>query len=285
MQCPDFKAAAGMSLAIMASLFSSFSYAHGDVGPHGEHQPGQRGSHFSHDSLGHGRSQLHFDGPGALTRSNSLHYGAFGRFPGQAIYREPSYLTQYGQRYNYNFSGRRLAAADKSGWLLLSARRPEAALRFFRRQSQDNPRQGKIAVGYGLSAALTGDNNRAIWALRRALDSDPYSIPNVKLDAVARDQLQYLGGNYEVTMNGEGSQPVQQADSAFMLAAVGYFIGDLAAARRGVNQALVVGDNLPSTRQLEQLILQAEYNRYGYRPLPVAAVAPSPIETVGAIAD
>jgi hypothetical protein len=121
----------------------------------------------------------------------------------------------------------RAGAIDSgSGWRLLAADRPAAALRVFARQAAADPRAGRPRIGYALASALTGDLATSASALRRAFRVDPDAIHDVTV-AGFRDQLQPLVHEHEPLLEAEPPD----ADAAIVVTTVAFLLGDMPTAR------------------------------------------------------
>ena len=136
------------------------------------------------------------------------------------------------------------------GWARLAEGRYSHALSIFTAEASSRPRDGGPKVGYAMSAAGTGDLQRGVWAMRRALRIDPDSMHYVTVDGSLRQQVEHLVTQYR---HNPGNR-LDDAEAAFMLASLHYLLGDAASARASYDVAVASGDKSLSTTNLERLI-------------------------------
>lgn len=136
------------------------------------------------------------------------------------------------------------------GWSLLAAGQNDAALSAFADQAENNPHKGGPKVGYALSAAIGGDFATGVWAMRRACRIDPQAMHYIALDSKLRSRVTGLIRRYQT----DGAPDGRNADSSFMLAALHYLTGDMAAARTAVERSIEFGDTTSSAAHLRRLI-------------------------------
>jgi hypothetical protein len=136
------------------------------------------------------------------------------------------------------------------GWALLSTDQARTALDAFAIEAERNPSAGAPKVGYALASVVIGDDAKAVWAMRQALQSDPNSLNQALLAASAHNQLRQAIGRYDSRIAGGFSR----ADDLFMVAALRYIEADYANADQALSRAVQLGDNTPSTTALRSLI-------------------------------
>lgn len=136
-----------------------------------------------------------------------------------------------------------------SGWRELADGSYSQALSTFADLAEANPNKGIPKVGYALASAAGGDQDRGIWAMRRALRIDPNAIHYVAIDDRLRPRIQDLVSRYQQSM-GTG----RNADAAFMVASLHYLLGDTSSARSAIDVAVGRADYAASTTNLQRLI-------------------------------
>jgi len=134
-----------------------------------------------------------------------------------------------------------------NGWTLLSNNQASAALSDFGRQAQASPSKGSPKIGYALASADLGRLDKGMWAMRRALKTDPDALHYVALDRRLNMKVQQIIRQYEAYSPGD-------ADTDFMLASLHYLRRDMKAARNHIDQAMQAEDRSTSTTNLLALI-------------------------------
>ena len=132
------------------------------------------------------------------------------------------------------------------GWQFLSQGQSREARYFFGLQAESNPSDGVPKLGYALAAALSGDFNRAEWAMRRAFSISPESLQDVKFSGALRKELYSVMTYYEKRV----AAPDNNANDAFMLAALKYIDHDEGIAMEYIEQAIDQGDLTTSATKL-----------------------------------
>ena len=69
-------------------------------------------------------------------------------------------------------------------------------------------------VGYALASALSGDLNKGVWAMRRALQSNPDALEYVTVSQQLRPRIEHLVHGY-----------ARHADARFMISALHQLLG------------------------------------------------------------
>lgn len=139
------------------------------------------------------------------------------------------------------------------GWVAISNGAPSAAFRYFSRKASANSDDGLPKLGYALSAALLGDHGRAVWAMRRAFDSDPYSLTSMRFDGALLKPLDQLAEHYA-----DRADAASNPDSDFMLAAISLLIEDYDLARVAIQSAIDRGDRSQAAQALSSMIPAAD---------------------------
>ena len=139
---------------------------------------------------------------------------------------------------------------DDKGWSLLAQGEARRAKNVFVNQASSHPEAGQPKVGYALSSAMLGDLDRGVWAMRRALRTDPKSLHYLTVDEALQPYILDVVDRYEERFNGSGRNP----DNAFMISALRYLLDDTDAARSAIGQAIDNGDDSTSAANLRGLL-------------------------------
>ena len=137
------------------------------------------------------------------------------------------------------------------GWNLLRRGRPAEAADVFGRLCQASPSEGMPKVGYALAAAELGRLDKGIWAMRRALREDPESLQYVTIDQQLQPKVEAMLKRYQQSDKFDDS-----SDGAFMVAALHYLLGDMAAAQKAMERGGGSHDTYTSAANLKRLIEQ-----------------------------
>lgn len=202
-------------------------------------------------------------------------YGGYGYYRSYRAY--PYYGYRYARPYYggnaYNYSYREPAVvriapareypdhvsvapsatsvvADQAAWDRLAEGQHALALSQFAEAAQRQPATGLPKLGYALSAAASGNHERAVWAMRRALVTDAKALHYAPLNEQGRALVDTLSERYTDGAVAE----VGIRDTAFMAAALHYIRHDNAAAERQILVAMENGDRSDSASRLDELI-------------------------------
>ena len=136
-----------------------------------------------------------------------------------------------------------------TGWDALADGRPRTAFRYFSRQASRNLDDGLPKLGYALASAMLGDHQRAAWAMRRAFNSDPYSLTSLRFDKTLLARIDHLAEKYA-----EKADDITDPNADFMLAALSFLIEDNQLASIAINAAIDHGDTSDAAQNLKQMI-------------------------------
>ena len=139
-------------------------------------------------------------------------------------------------------------AEPTDAWGLLAEGHPEQALDGFARRALQAPLHARPKLGYGLAAALAGDLERGVWAVRRAYRRNGAVAQGLSVDERLRPALEELLLRYRAGLFEEGSRA---RDAGFMSAALRQLLGEPYAAQRALETALEQGDASESARALQ----------------------------------
>jgi hypothetical protein len=124
----------------------------------------------------------------------------------------------------------------------------ESALKTFSTQAQNDPKNGALKVGYALATAETGDLDRGVWAMRRAVRIDPDALHYLRLD----EDMQGIVNNLIHRYEDDDYHTLEAIDRDFMVASLYYLLHNAEAAAR----ILPDKDTHTSTQNLGRLIQQ-----------------------------
>jgi len=222
---------------------------------------GHHGGHYGYGhSYGYGYSYPYYG------RHSYYGYGHHGY--GHHRYGYPGYgygYSNYGHHYHSyptpyssgdddssgpTYQNRTYDRDVSNGWTLLGNNQASAALSAFGRQAQASPSKGAPKVGYALASADLGRLDKGVWAMRRALKTDPDALHYVALDQRLDAKVQQIIQQYEK----KPAYSARDTDTAFMLASLHYLRRDMKAARNHIDQAIRAADRRISTKNLRALI-------------------------------
>jgi hypothetical protein len=200
-----------------------------------------------------------------LGRGLHGHYGygkyRYYRYP-YGLYHYKSYNgnSYYGDAYSDNYlrdggsTGRLDYEKDYAhGWYLLKKDRAEEALKVFSRLAQASPSRGAAKVGYSIASAELGKLDKGIWAMRRALRTDPDALHYVTIDDELRPKVEQAAERYEWSSQDSENDP----GGTLMLAALYYLLDDVDAAREAMERNIMAYDTSTSAENLKRLIEEA----------------------------
>ncbi len=222
---PSLVAAAALALPALSALPAATAEAGGFTVGHAWKKHHRHHGHWRH--------------------SRRHHYGyypyyAYSPYP---YYRFDPYLER-------RYQGTADDAPPTTGWQRLAEGHDADALYLFRRESEADPQRALPKVGYSLAAAALGELGNSVWAMRRALTTDPESFPDVPVSEGVRALLGELIERFLPKPHYESGD----MDDYFMLAALHYLAGELPEARIAIGRAVQKADTSASTRNLQQLI-------------------------------
>ncbi len=139
-------------------------------------------------------------------------------------------------------------------WALLGEGKASAALNVFAIEAPQFPDAGLPKAGYAIAAGLSGDLDRAVWAMRKAFRQSPnddYTLPNAE---AILPQIKRLADQFAF----QAAKP-ENGDPYFMAAALCYIKGDYNEAAAAIEQARKLGDHAVSTENLSRAIAAKMY--------------------------
>jgi len=252
------------SFLFVAAPAQAGGYLHFGLGHHSSHYGGHYG--YGH-SYGYGYSYPYYGlhsyyGYGHHAYGYGHHsygYPSYGYGYSNYGHHDYSYSTPYAsddgyssgstyQSRTYDRGGSDIATGN--GWTLLGNNQASAALTDFGRQAQASPSKGDPKVGYALASADLGRLDKGVWAMRRALRTDPDALHYVTLDQQLDAKVEHIIQQYEKKLAYSSSD----GDAAFMLASLHYLRRDIEAAHTNIDQAMLANHVSASTRNLKDLI-------------------------------
>jgi len=264
-------------LAIAAVPGNTEAGQGGHHGHYGGHNYGHYGRHY-HDHGGHHDDHHGSHYYGYHLYGSGIHYlghQAYGHYYGSHDYYYPYGYSYSNRRYHYYpdygsysyrpsshddyaddshetdtaYTSTRRATDANTGWALLKSGASRDALNVFAQQAGNDAKNGTPKVGYALASAASGDLERGVWAMRRALRIDPDALHYLSAESDLHAVINSVIADYRASEEHLRSHN----DAAFMRASLYYLQHDTEAAR----YALPDNDDLPSTHNLEHLIDQA----------------------------
>jgi len=222
------------------------SYGHGySHSYYGLHNYYGYGHGYGHHSYGYGHT-------------NYGHHGYGNHYNGYGYGYSRRYDDDYSSSSNYrNQSYERRSNNTGNGWTLLGNNQASAALSDFGKQAQASPSKGDPKVGYALASADLGRLDKGVWAMRRALRTDPNALHYLALDQNMDTKVEQIIRQYEKKL----AYSASDADAAFMLASLHYLQRDIKAARSNIDQAMLTRHISTSTKNLHALIDKEQQER------------------------
>lgn len=227
---------------------------------------GFSGSYRGGIGFGYGR-HLGYHRSARYSNRYGYGYGRHGVYPGIYRYSRSRYCRSCGYRRGYYYGGNRYSqrgsyrlpaslANDsvyesnprRDPWKLLAEGQIQSAQQLFAQQAERFPSNGVSKLGYALAAALSGNFERAEWAMRRAFRTDPASLESVRMDPVLKDRLVTIASYYEDNLALKTSNP----NTPFMLAALKFVNRDHQPASDYIELAIASGDLEVSTFNLKK---------------------------------
>lgn len=142
-------------------------------------------------------------------------------------------------------------------WLMLADGNAGAGLSAFACLAQEYPYDGLASVGYAIANAMTGADESAVVAMRRAMTIDAEAIRFIPADSELDERLLSLVQHFGELAN----IPKWRPDALFMIASLKAALGDFAGAHFTITEAIRSGDDDASAHQLRETlarVLQAE---------------------------
>ncbi len=238
----------GLSLTAVSAQAQHHSRHGGHHGHHGYHGYSHLfgyGGHYRH--RGYSSHYCRYRPYSYNYRFND--YGDYSR-SSSAISRRSLIRGQYAENAIGTSQNTGRSLEDDKGWLLLAQGKARRAKSVFVNQADSYPEAGQPKVGYALSSAMLGDLDKGVWAMRRALRTDPDSLHYLTADDSLQPYILDVADRYEERFNGSGRDP----DNPFMIAALRYLLDDKDAARSAIGQAIDNGDESTSTANLRGLL-------------------------------
>lgn len=117
------------------------------------------------------------------------------------------------------------------------------------------PFEGEPQVGYAIAVGLLGDDEAAIFAMRKALRDDPEALYEVPENLALEGHLRVLMSRYEDGARGADTD----RDALFMVGAIRFLLGEEAVGYFAISEAVEAGDDNESTLILRELLRDAMY--------------------------
>jgi len=137
------------------------------------------------------------------------------------------------------------------GWKHLANGKIERAKEKFSRLQRKSPKSGLPRVGLSLSAAFSEDYDKAAHEMRLAFIQDPEGAGDLPSRPRLKERLGVLRDYYRGIVISDRND----ADSAFMLAALSYLLNDTQSALMAIRDAIDHGDDSTSAQNLKKLLV------------------------------
>jgi len=232
-----------------------YGYGHGYGHHYGGHEHGHHsgyGHHYAYYGLG---AYALYDLFGHYDDYGYGHHYYYGDHYYTPYYGYSSYPYSYGypsyshENHAYSHQEDARISHNRDGWQLLKDNHPNDALNAFAIEAQNHPTKGMPKVGYALASAETGQLDRGVWAMRRALRFDPESLHYIAMDQPLKTKIRALIHRYDYN-----STSAKSTDAAFMRASLHYLIRESTEAKHAMDQMVQAHDDAISTRNLKKLI-------------------------------
>lgn len=164
-------------------------------------------------------------------------------------------------------------------WRLLMYGNDAAARDAFTVEAETYPKLAEPKIGYSLASASLGEYSTGIWAMRRAIESDPDSVASLNLGQWSDEPVERLVERYEQFRY----ENPQALGPRFMVAALQYLRDQPELAREALGPEPVAGWSILSTRRLDAMI-RARIASSRTDPTPEGISVTPPASIVPAIA-
>ena len=233
---------AGMALVTAVLLLSAVPAMAWSYGHYGGHHYGYYGSYYKPYRSHH---------YGSYYRHYPYYRSSYRRYRRNS-YSEPDYASTNSHEYSSAVATSSTVNTvnndHEQGWTLLAGGEQRSALKTFSTQAQNDPKNGTLKVGFALATAETGDLDRGVWAMRRAVRIDPDALHYLTLDKNVQGIVKKLIHRYE----DDGYHTLEATDRDFMIASLYYLLHNADAA----DQVLSDQDTHTSAQNLDRLIQQ-----------------------------
>jgi hypothetical protein len=264
------------ALLILTFTVSNQAHARISIGYYGGHYGYGHGyGHKYGHSYGHSYGHRYYNRHHYPSYSYRHHYYPSHSYPYK--YQKHNYYSYRPYQYSYSpyksynrsyssghYSGNYAKSSKHSNtynnssdaWTTLANGHAKSALTQFGNEAQTYPNAGLPKAGFALAAAISGDLDKGVWAMRRAFQYDPDSLHQLAKDTRLQHTLNDLIAKYEYPLQHSG----HHKDEAFMVSALNYLKGDYAAADQAAALAEKDGDRSKSFKNLQQLLVSNNSN-------------------------
>ncbi len=164
----------------------------------------------------------------------------------------------YGFGYGYGYRGRWWGpysptwrvSAEERGFAYLVGGDPKRAISVFAKRAEANPENALPKLGYSIAMSELGELELGVWAMRRAIRTDPQALRGVNLDDRLRPRVAAL---LDVYHPADHAAPHGE-DAHFMAAALLWVLGDTEGAGSAIAAAAADGDEHHSTLALSRAL-------------------------------
>jgi hypothetical protein len=164
-----------------------------------------------------------------------------------------SYWSYGWPNYRHSRRDTRYETPTERGFRYLSQDDPKRAVTVFSELAKAKPELALPKLGYALAMSELGELELGVWAMRRAVRTDPDALRDPRIDPALRPRIQALLGIYHPAEE-HAETVAHDEDAHFMVAALLWVLGDEAGASSATTWAIRDGDELESTRALADAI-------------------------------
>ena len=177
----------------------------------------------------------------------SHHFGYYGHdyFWGYG------YGPYWGPRVRARWVGRE--TQSECGFRYLAEGHPKRAVSIFAKLAESEPYDALPKLGYAIAMSELDELELGVWAMRRAIRTDPEILRKASFDPALRPRVLALLEVYH-PHHSDDPQVVHSEDAHFMVAALLWVLGDEAGAASAAQWAIADGDDHESTRVLSRAI-------------------------------
>ena len=161
----------------------------------------------------------------------------------------------YGYGYGWGWGRSRYSppwgvSGEERGFVYLVNGDRKRAVSVFAKEAEANPGNALPKLGYSIAMSELGELELGVWAMRRAIRTDPQALRKVDLDARLRPRIAVLLDVYHPTDHSAS----HGEDAHFMAAALLWVLGDTEGASSAIAAAAADGDEHDSTLALSRAL-------------------------------
>ena len=217
--------------------------------------------HSKKGGVGHRSKRRHYSG-GHYRAHHRGHSGWRHRGYYRGYYRPyygyRAYYDPWGYRYRpYRGGGARETRVGR-GFRYLIDGDPKRAVTVFAKLAEAQPYDVLPKLGYAIAMSELGELELGVWAMRRAIRTDPEAVRDAPLPYLLRPRVRALLAVYHPA-HSDDPQLGHDEGAHFMVAALSWLLGDQAGASSATQWALAGGDNHESTLLLSRALPRPDF--------------------------